>query len=59
VPRCGVLDLLEKPLHYKGFNRVYAQLLCMWTLAQLLSASTFWLTRYLIVVPRPLVVRRS
>jgi len=42
VPRCEVLSLLQKPIHYKGeFSRNRAQLLCMWALAQLLPAPAF------------------
>jgi hypothetical protein len=42
-PWCGAMSLLQKTLHYKGeFTRNRAQLLCMWALAQLLSAPAFY-----------------
>jgi hypothetical protein len=57
------LSILQKPLHYRGVHLTRAKFVCVWVLAKLLLAPTFWFTRYFIVVPRPLlaaalVVRR-
>jgi hypothetical protein len=42
VPRCGILRLQQKPLHYKrGFSRKSTQLLCTWALAKSLPPPAF------------------